>query len=40
MEAASKKTARGIYISDLANYLDTRRDVAVKEARQLAGTAA
>jgi hypothetical protein len=32
---ASQKAAKGIHLSDLANYLDGRRAIAVKELHQL-----
>ena len=35
----SRKSARGVHLSDLAEYLDKRRDAALKELRQI-GTAA
>lgn len=38
MEAASQKSARGIYIQDLAEYLDARRAAALKEVEQLHST--
>lgn len=31
----SQKCQKGIYLQDLANYLDTRREAALKEFRQL-----
>jgi Pyocin activator protein PrtN len=34
---ASQKSARGVHISDLADYIDERRARAVKECRQLSG---
>jgi Pyocin activator protein PrtN len=37
IEPGSQKGARGVHITDLARYLDDRREAAVKEARQLAG---
>lgn len=37
IEPSSQKAARGVHLSDLAEYLDDRRAAAVKEARQLAG---
>jgi hypothetical protein len=40
IEAGSQKAAKGVHLTDLAEYLDTRRAAAVKEARQLAGAAA
>lgn len=36
IESGTQKSAKGIYLSDLAAYLDTRRAAAVKEAKQLA----
>lgn len=39
IEAGSQKAAKGVHLSDLAEYLDTRRAAAVKEAKQLAGAA-
>jgi hypothetical protein len=35
----SQKAQRGVHLADLAAYIDMRRDAAVKECRQLAGTA-
>ena len=32
---ASQKSAKGIHIADLANYLDGQRNVAIKEYEQL-----
>ncbi|MHB8947524.1 MAG: pyocin activator PrtN family protein [Rhodoferax sp.] len=40
IESGSQKAAKGVHLSDLAKYLDDRRAVAVKEARQLAGCGA
>ena len=40
IEAGSQKAAKGVHLSDLAQYLDTRRAAAVKEAKQLEGHAA
>lgn len=37
IEAGSQKAARGVHLTDLAAYLDMRREAAVKEARQLCG---
>ena len=37
IDTDSQKGAKGIHINDLANYIDTRRAAAVKEAKQLAG---
>lgn len=37
IEPGSQKGARGVHLTDLAQYLDDRRAAAVKEARQLAG---
>ena len=39
VEPGSQKGARGVHLSDLAQYLDDRRAAAVKEAKQLAGAA-
>ena len=36
IEAGSQKAAKGVHLTDLAEYLDFRRAAAVKEARQLA----
>lgn len=38
IEAGTQKSAKGIHIADLANYIDARRAAAVKEASQLAST--
>lgn len=32
---ASQKTAKGVALQDLANYIDDRREAALKECRQL-----
>jgi hypothetical protein len=37
IESGSQKAARGVHLTDLAQYLDDRRAAAVKEARQMAG---
>jgi hypothetical protein len=37
MEPTSQKTARGVHIQDLANFIDARRAAAVKECEQLCG---
>lgn len=37
IEPGSQKGAKGVHLTDLANYLDERRAAAVKEANQLAG---
>ncbi|EJM93089.1 Pyocin activator protein PrtN [Pseudomonas sp. GM74] len=34
---ASQKSAKGVHISDLADYLDVQRTAAIKEYRQLNG---
>jgi hypothetical protein len=34
---ASQKTAKGVHITDLADYIDRQADAARKECRQLAG---
>ena len=39
IESGTQKSAKGIHISDLANYLDVRRAAAVKEAAQLSSAA-
>lgn len=36
MEATSQKCAKGVHLTDLAAYLDARREAALKECRQLA----
>lgn len=38
IEVASQKAAKGVHLTDLASYIDTRHAAAVKEARQMAGT--
>jgi predicted DNA-binding transcriptional regulator AlpA len=38
MEAGSQKTAQGVHLQDLANYIDARRAAAVKECQQLNGS--
>lgn len=35
----SQKAARGVHLSDLADYLDKQREAALKECRQLSGAA-
>ena len=35
IEATSQKAAKGVHLTDLAEYLDARRAAAVKEAGQL-----
>lgn len=35
IEPRSQKTAKGVHVNDLAEYLDARRAAAVKEAKQL-----
>jgi Pyocin activator protein PrtN len=35
----SQKAARGVHLSDLADYLDKQREAALKECRQLSGVA-
>jgi Pyocin activator protein PrtN len=37
IEPGSQKCAKGVHLTDLAQYLDDRRAAAVKEAKQLAG---
>jgi hypothetical protein len=34
--SASKKTARGVHLNDLAEYIDRMREIALKECAQLA----
>lgn len=34
---ASQKAAKGVHLSDLADYLDTRRDVAKREMKAISG---
>lgn len=40
IEPGSQKAAKGVHLTDLAEYLDARRAAAVKEANQLAGAGA
>ena len=35
IETGSQKAAKGVHLTDLAQYLDERRAAAVKEARQM-----
>jgi hypothetical protein len=35
----SQKAARGVHLSDLADYLDKQREAALKECQQLSGVA-
>ncbi len=37
IEAGSQKAAKGVHLTDLAQYLDDRRAAALKEAKQMAG---
>lgn len=37
---ASQKSAKGVHLTDLAAYLDKRREAAIKEADQIAGATA
>jgi hypothetical protein len=37
IEGSTQKSAKGVHINDLAAYIDTRREAAIKEASQLAG---
>lgn len=39
IEANSQKAAKGVHLTDLAQYVDARRAAALKEAKQLAGAA-
>lgn len=38
IEPSSQKSAKGVYLTDLASYIDARHAAAVKEARQMAAT--
>lgn len=38
IEGSTQKSAKGIHINDLAAYIDIRREAAIKEAKQLAGS--
>lgn len=38
IEAGSQKAAKGVHLTDLAKWIDDRREAAVKEAKQMAGT--
>lgn len=38
IEAGSQKAAKGVHLTDLAKWIDDRREAAVKEARQMAGS--
>lgn len=38
IEVGSQKAAKGVHLTDLAQYIDDRRAAAVKEAKQLAGS--
>ena len=40
IEAGSQKSAKGVHIGDLAQYIDDRRAAAAKEIKQLAGASA
>lgn len=37
IDPGTQKSAKGVHLIDLANYLDSRRAAAIKEAEQLAG---
>lgn len=37
IDPGTQKSAKGVHLIDLANYLDLRRAAAIKEAEQLAG---
>jgi hypothetical protein len=39
MDSSSQKTAKGIHVNDLSEYLDKQAEAARKECRQLAGGA-
>ena len=36
VDPKTQKSAKGVHLTDLAEYLDVRRDAAIKEAKQLA----
>jgi hypothetical protein len=38
IEGSTQKSARGVHINDLADYIDVRRAAAIKEAAQLSTT--
>lgn len=38
IEAGSQKAAKGVHLTDLAKWIDERREAAVKEAKQMAGS--
>lgn len=40
LDASSQKTAKGVHVKDLADYLDKQTEAARKECRQLSGSAA
>lgn len=37
IESGSQKAAKGVHVADLANYIDARREAAIKECKQLEG---
>jgi hypothetical protein len=37
IEGSTQKSAKGVHINDLADYIDVRRAAAIKECEQLAG---
>jgi len=37
IEGSSQKTAKGVYLMDLAHYIDKRHEAAVREAKALCG---
>lgn len=37
IDAGSQKSAMGVHVQDLADYIDARREAAIKELRQLRG---
>lgn len=37
IEGSTQKSAKGIHLTDLATYIDARRDAAIREAKQLQG---
>lgn len=40
IDPGTQKGAKGVHLTDLAQYLDDRRDAAIKEAKQMAALSA
>lgn len=40
IDPGTQKSAKGVHLTDLAQYLDDRRAAAIKEAKQMAGATA